>query len=132
MYDGDSFFTLGLAARIGLLMLSGILLLGSLALVYRLCRGRHLLFRVMIAGIIFLGFLWASPQIYYGYYLLIFDGLPRQWVIGLPPSIYEMVEIVSFTGRGRLADHGQGILFWCLLAVALRSRRKRGEHDRAP
>ena len=131
MYEGDSFFTLGMAARIGLLALSLVLMLGAMGLVFWLSKGRKWPIRCVIAVLGFVGFVWASPQVYYAYYRMIFDGLPQQWVIGGPPALVELWQVISFTGRGRLSDHGQGALFWTLLGVALLAKAK-GARDPQP
>ena len=85
MYRDDSFFTLGLLEAAGLLVVTALLVLGVLALARRLCRG-GLGRRLVAAAGLFWVFLWLSPQVYYAYYQLIFDGLPVQIVIGWPPG----------------------------------------------
>lgn len=75
--------------------------------------------RLLAALALFWLFVWLSPQIYYGYYLLIFDGLPIQSVIKLPPGPGHMVRLLTFTEEASLSRHGQGLLGWLLIASAL-------------
>jgi hypothetical protein len=119
MYRDDSFFTLGLVEAVGLLVVSVLLVLGVLALARRLCRGR-LGRRLVAAAGLFWVFLWLSPQVYYAYYQLIFDGLPVQIVIGWPPGAETVLRRLVFAGPATLAAHGQGVLGWGLAVVAVR------------
>jgi hypothetical protein len=121
MYRDDSFFTLGLVEIAGLLVVSVLLVLGVLALARRLCRGR-LGRRLVAAAGLFWVFLWLSPQVYYAYYQLIFDGLPVQIVIGWPPGAETVLRRLAFAGPATLAAHGQGVLGWVLVAGAVRRR----------
>lgn len=132
MYEADSFFTLGTAERLGLLVLSAVLTLGVLYMVFRLARGRRAPVRFAIAAMAFIGFVWLSPQVYYTYYRLIFDGLPSQWVIDGPPSFLDLAAIVTFSGRTQLSDHGQGVLFWAMIGLALWARPAKAENAPEP
>jgi hypothetical protein len=71
--------------------------------------------RVAIAVTLFSLFVWLSPQAYYEYYQLILTGLPRQWVIGQPPTFDELLSLVTFTGPQTISDHSKGGLFWGLI-----------------
>ncbi|MEO1249264.1 MAG: hypothetical protein AAFW76_05430 [Pseudomonadota bacterium] len=86
MYEGDSFFTLSMGGRVGLLLISFALAAAILALAWRLTHERPLPWRLAIAAVLFYLSVWLSPQIYYLYYLLIFDGLPWQIVVKRPPG----------------------------------------------
>jgi len=124
-YAEDSFFTLGLGGRIGLVVLSAVLMILCAALVWRFVRGLGGVWRVLIAAGVFWAFLWLSPQIYYAYYWMIFEDLPVQIVIGAPPGIVEVARLATFTDRASLAHHGQGAFAWLLVLVALMRRRVR-------
>jgi hypothetical protein len=122
MYQGDSLFTLGLLEAAGLLAVTGALVLGVLALARRICRGGPGRRLVAAAGL-FWGFLWLSPQVYYAYYQLIFEGLPVQIVIGWPPGAETVLRRLVFAGPATLAAHGQGVLGWVLVVGAVRRFR---------
>lgn len=121
MYQDDSFFTLGIAGAVGLLVVTALLALGLLALARRVCRGR-LWRRLFWAAALFWAFLWLSPQVYYAYYQIVFHGLPAQVVVGWPPSAEMAVRRLAFSGPSTLAAHGQGLLGWTLAAMAVRPR----------
>jgi len=122
-YAQDSFFTLGLGGRAGLLALSAVLMILSALLVWRLVSGLGRVWRVCVALGVFWAFLWLSPQIYYAYYWLIFEDLPVQLVLGAPPGPAEVLRLVSFTDRVSLAHHSQGVFAWLLVVLALMRRR---------
>jgi hypothetical protein len=124
MYRDDSFFTLGSAETAGLLVVTGLLTLGVLRLARwlyrrRLWRGK-LWRRLLAAAGLFWAFLWLSPQVYYVYYQLIFSGLPVQVVIGWPPGAEMVLRRLLFAGPATLAAHGQGVLGWVLVVLAVR------------
>lgn len=127
LYAEDSFFTLGLGGRIGLVFVSALLAAGCVWFVIWFVHGLGRPVRCLIALAVFYLFVWLSPQFYYMYYLLIFDGLPLQWVIQSPPSWRKIIGLVSFTDRSTLTAHGQGVLWWVLVLVALLRRRPRAE-----
>ena len=121
MYRDDSFFTLGLLEAAGLLVVTALLVLGVLALARRLRRGGLGRRLVAVAGL-FWGFLWLSPQVYYAYYQLIFEGLPVQIVIGWPPGAETVLRRLMFAGPATLAAHAQGVMGWVLAVGAVRWR----------
>ena len=106
-------FTLGLVEAAGVLVVSVLLVLGVLALARR----------VAAAAGLFWVFLWLSPQVYYAYCQIIFDGLPVQIVIGWPPGAETVLRRLAFAGPATLAAHGQGVLGWVLLVGAVRRFR---------
>jgi len=56
-----------------------------------------------------------APQLYYSYYLLVFDALPIQWVLrGVPFSDFLHLMRVA---DGSLADHFTGAVLWMMLVV---------------
>ena len=123
MYRDDSLFTLGLVEAAGVLVVSGLLVIGVLALARRLRRGGLGRRVVAAAAGLFWVFLWLSPQVYYAYYQLIFDGLPVQIVIGWPPGAETVLRRLMFAGPATLAAHGQGVLGWVLVVGAVRRFR---------
>lgn len=118
-YDGDSFFTLSLMGQVGLAALSALLTALTIWLSWRIGRRRRLVTRILnaLAGLYL--FTWLSPQIYYGYYLMIFDGLPLQIVIQTPPSPSGVALLLTFQANASLSDHGKGLLGWLLIAACL-------------
>jgi len=113
MYNQDSFFTLTIPGQVGLLGLS-LVLFGALIWGMTCIRAAWYL-KLVIAVVGFFCFAWFSPQVYYTYYLLLFDGLPIQLVIGSPPSINDIFRLMTFRGQQNLSSHGQGILAWGMI-----------------
>jgi hypothetical protein len=124
MYRSDSFFSLSPLGSIGLAALSAVLALGLLAGLWRAARGRGMILRLGLVGVMFVSFVWLSPQIYYAYYMVIFDDLPVQWV-GRFPDVQTLWQTVSFTGRATLSAHSQGVLFWLMVILASVPRGQR-------
>ena len=125
MYDGDSFFTLTLLQRVGLAGLSVVFALAALAITRVMTVLRPMLLRPPIWAVLFISFVWASPQGYYAYYRLIIDGLPAQSVIGDPPRPEALFALLTFRGPATLSAHSLGILGWAMLVVALLPRRRK-------
>ena len=130
MYAEDSFFTLSLAGRVGLVALSTGLAAALFALArlsFRLVDGvppvKRLLARFGISTGLFWAFVWLSPQVYYLYYQVIFDGLPWQIVIHNPPSLGTLIDLLAFIADKALSDHAKGVLGWCLGLYALLGAR---------
>ena len=123
MYAEDSFFTLTPLQGAGLLVLTGSLSISMLWCVRRVTKHMKTLGRLLVPICVFVLFVWLSPQIYYAYYLSIFEGLPVQVVIGRFPDFEDTLRYASFTGPANLSAHGQGLLFWMMLVVCLIPRR---------
>lgn len=132
MYDGDSFFTLSLWGRAGLLAVSlglAVLWIFAVRIVARAFRfampGPLAVALSLVAwAVLFFAFVWLSPQGYYAYYRLIIDDLPAQWVIKSPPLPGELWAFLSFSGRHNLSAHSTGVLGWVMLLAALWPRRR--------
>ena len=124
MYEDDSFFTLTTGGQIGLLILSASLALLTLWVAWRVMRRSSVFGRLVTALVAFALFVWLSPQVYYTYYLMIFDGLPLQWVIGWP-VLRDIVDLATFTGPANMSAHSQGLLFWVLVLLAIRISKAR-------
>jgi hypothetical protein len=107
MYEEDSFFTLGLLEAAGVLVVSALLTLGMLVVARRLYRGGRTGRRLLWAAALFWVFLWLSPQVYYVYY-------------GWPPGAETVLRRLAFAGPATLAAHGQGVLGWALVVLAVR------------
>lgn len=120
MYDGDSFFTLGIGGQVGLVLLTVVLSVLIIMLTHRVAvMIRWKVWAVVSALTLFWLFVWLSPQVYYFYYLLIIPGLPFQAVVGLPPPAGEtLVDLILFRGDATLSSHGKGALFWIMAATA--------------
>ncbi|GFE64702.1 hypothetical protein [Litoreibacter roseus] len=116
MYEGDSFFTLSPLGQAGLLVLSVLLAIFTIIIARKAMRGWS---APLLAIMVFYGFVWLSPQLYYQFYRVIIDGLPQQWVVGQPPSVELIFDILSFQGPSNLSFHGQAILGWCLIILSL-------------
>ena len=119
MYEGDSFFTLSPLGQVGLVLLSVALATATVWLAWRVALRSRLITRALIGLGVYMVFAWVSPQLYYSYYLMIFDGLPIQWVIKWPPEMMRAVAEFTFTDRSSLAAHGRGILGWLCVLVPL-------------
>ncbi len=119
LYDGDSFFTLSALQQVGLLAVTLVLSGAVLAIVARASRPLPVFVGMLLGCLIFYIFVWLSPQAYYAYYLQIFDSLPLQWVVGLPPGPELPLRLLSFTSDQNLSAHGQGLLGWLLILAPL-------------
>ncbi len=119
MYEGDSFFTLTVLERAGLVLWSLAMVAGSLWLMRIAVRRAHWAVRLAGAAVAFWAFVWLSPQLYYAYYLMIFDGLPLQIVVRWPPGPGALIELLGFQTRATLSEHSKGVLGWIMVAVAL-------------
>ncbi len=124
MFSNDSFFTLGIIERVGLFTLSLILATTTVLFLIKLCKNKILTIRIAIALVLFFFFTWLSPQIYYTYYLTIFDGLPVQVVIKKPPSFMNLINILFFRYEANLSAYSVGVLGWVLIYSAVRPFKK--------
>jgi len=127
LYESDSFFTLSLGGQIGLAVLSALLFALMMYVARRWTKGRHIGFRIGIALALFWAFVWLSPQIYYTYYLVIFDGLPLQVVVQRPPSAAKIFGLMCFAEESNLSAHSQGVLCWGMVLRSFFSSPQRSE-----
>lgn len=125
MYDGDSFHTLTMWGQIGLAFVSLFLAAIALGFTWLLVQRRPLIIRVPVWIVAFITFVWASPQGYYTYYRMIFDGLPAQSVIKAPPPPQEILALLTFTGPFTMSAHSAGILGWLMFVVAVWPQRRK-------
>lgn len=125
MYAGDSFFTLTPGGQAGLVALSGVLGLAMVWLTWWLTRRRGIAIRLAVWAVLFVAYLWLSPQVYYFYYRLIIDGLPLQWVIGPWPDP-GVIGPELFPARRSMAADARAALGITMLLAALASGLDRG------
>lgn len=120
MFSGDSFFTLSLLERAGLLALSLFLSIACILAVFFVSRRK--LARIALALVLFVLFVWVSPQIYYFYYIAIFDEIPWQIVIKRLPAPGDLFRMIFFADLNTLSEISQGMLFWVMVAVGFAPR----------
>ncbi|WP_085908004.1 hypothetical protein [Kiloniella majae] len=122
-YEGDSFYTLELLESLGVIAITIIL---SFSVLFLALKKSYLLYQIAkkynerleiitfsdiaLNLIIFSLFIWLSPQIYYAYYYIIFDGLPIQIVIKKFPDFLALTKVITLTDKANLSLHGQGLL----------------------
>ena len=118
MYEGDSFFTLSWAGRLGLVGLSTLLAAVLIAAPQAARRRSGSAAVGVTTGLLaFWLFLWLSPQVYYGYYRTLFQGLSAQLVVKDPPGPAQLFSTLTFRAKPTLAAHGAGALGWALVAA---------------
>ncbi len=122
-YAQDSLFTLDSGGIAGVLILASILTALVIAVTWGVSRKQVLPIRLLVAAVVFAGFEWLSPQVFYEFYKTIIDGLPTQWVIRLP-TLQGLLDLITFRGHPSLSSHGRGGLFWVLMIVALLAGRR--------
>ncbi len=122
--ENDSFFTLTPSGRAGLVMLSAVFLAALYWLLAvktrwlrRRWRGRGALIAVdiVLGWLIYLAAYHLSPQLYYSYYLTLFDTLPAQWVIDAEVDWGALRAIVIPGAKDRLSDLLASAGFWAVL-----------------
>lgn len=117
MYEGDSFFTLTVAGRVGLVSISSCLALLWLWAAYEMRRFPRIAAGACALALMWL-FIWLSPQIYYMYYRLLFDDLPLQWVARWP-EVSGFFTTLLFRGRATLSAHSLALLGWVTISIAI-------------
>lgn len=123
MYDGDSLFSLTMAARFGLVLLSTGLAALTAAAFIKVTFRLGWPVRLLLALVFLWVFVWLSPQIFYLYYMVLFDDLVLQNVVQLPPWPSQIMHLLSFTGKTALSQHATGLLGWGLIALAVLGER---------
>lgn len=126
MYENDSFLTLSIIERIGLLGVTLVLSIALIWLFWKTIYWVNVWLRPFLALVFLYVFIWLSPQIYYLYYLVIFDFLDLKNVIHPPFNPLILANLLTFTESGKLADHGKGVLGWILIALSFLHLRKTG------
>lgn len=124
MYEADTFFNLSILGRIGLGALSITLFALTVAAFYFVAKRMSLASRIVTAMVFLWAFIWLSPQIYYLYYLLLFDGLELQNVIHRPPSAHEIWTIMTFSDKAWLSSHAKALLGWAMILLSFLLMRK--------
>lgn len=125
MYAEDSFFTLNMPSQIGLVFVSLVLAAIALGATRLLVWHRPVVLRAPVWFVVFVSFVWLSPQGYYTYYRLIIDGLPKQSVLGPLPPPEDLLGLMTFTGPVTLAAHATGVLGWVMLLAAFWPQRRK-------
>lgn len=127
-WPGDSFHTLFVHERVIVAALATALALIYLRLVDRLARlvlkrvaARALAapLAVTAAVAIFIVGFALSPQVFYAYYRLVFEGLPAQWVINPGLTLERLRNALVFPSDGALADQAAALLFWTGVGLAV-------------
>ena len=126
MYENDSFLTLSIIERIGLLCVTLLLSIALIWLFWKAIYRINVWLRPFLALVFLYLFIWLSPQIYYLYYLVIFDFLDFKNVIHPPFNPLTLFNLLTFSESGKLADHGKGVLGWILIALSFLHLRKTG------
>ncbi len=119
MYEGDTFFSLTMTARVGLVLVSmGLAALTAAAFIKITCRMVWPL-RLLLAPAVLWVFVWLSPQAFYLCYMLLFDHLPLQNVVQSPPRPSQIAHLLGFSGNAALSHHATGLLGWGLIILAI-------------
>lgn len=118
MYENDSFLTLSTAERIGLVSVTLLLSFLLIWLFWMTKKHVNIWIRPLLALVFLYLFIWLSPQIYYLYYLIIFDFLDIKNVIHPPFNPLTLLNLLAFSESEKLADHGKGILGWILIILS--------------
>lgn len=131
MYENDSFFTLSLLGQGGLLFVSITFAVLVLFVCWLMTRRLRWFLSLPIAVILFFAFVWLSPQVYYAYYLTLFE---LEWgrVIQQPPTPLFLAKLLLFSERANLSFHSQGMLGWGLILVSLMKFRTHDETTPMP
>lgn len=133
-YEDDDFWTLGLAGRAGLALVS-LCLIAALPAgagwVSRRIAARRADWRARAAGDAAFkaaacgALLWASPQAFYLFYRAIIPALPPQWVLRAPDAERALAAL-AFAPDGRAAAHLAAAVFWGLILQAIRAQTRGG------
>jgi hypothetical protein len=124
MYEGDTFFNLTILGRSGLVALSITLFVVTMTAFYVIAKRISLVTRIVTAMVFLWAFIWLSPQIYYLYYIFLFEGLPLQNVIHQPPNAQEILSIMTFTSDAWLSAHAKAVLGWAMILLSFWLARK--------
>lgn len=125
-YPNDSFWTLGLVGRSGVIAISGLGIAGFFLLSAaksrvilcwkRSATGTAWAFLDTSFGLFGFAVVYSlSPQAFYAFYRLLFPGLPIQWVIDSALNVDQLRGIATFSSDGSLSDHLAGITLWAIV-----------------
>ena len=132
-YTGDSFWTLGIGGRLGVIVIS----ITGFALIFALLslrpttpKGLPPVVRVLsrcVLGCVIYGFLYSvSPQLFYTFYRFIFPDLPVQIVVSDAFDLARIAKSISLQTGGSLSDHLAGLGFWAILPFTIWVCGRRG------
>lgn len=125
-YAGDSFWTLDAKGRAGVMVIAAV----GLSLVFWAITAKtkawaphfgtaFLPVDIGLGWIIFAVAFAVSPQVFYIFYQLHFDGLPQQWVISGPKSVARLAEAIDLRNAGQISDDLAGVVFWAIVPYTL-------------
>lgn len=123
MSGAESFYALTPLGRIGLLTLSVALCVAMIFLTRVIVTGWPLIARVMLSLILLWAFIWLSPQVFFSFYSLFFDEVPKGWVVKGPPPIGMAIRVITFTGPADVMHHAQGALGILMVFSAIVAKR---------
>ena len=132
-YAGDSFWTLGIGGRLGVIVIS----ITGFALIFALLsvrpttpKGLPPVVRVLsrcVVGCVIYGFLYSvSPQLFYTFYWFIFPDLPVQIVVSDAFDLGHIAKSIILQTGGSLSDHLAGLGFWAILPFTVWVCGRRG------
>ncbi|KNG94154.1 hypothetical protein [Pseudaestuariivita atlantica] len=124
IYEQDTFFHLTGLGQLGLVFVSLVLAGVTFSLALKLMRGGSLWVRVGVALVVYVAFVWLSPQVYYQYFRILIEGLPSQIVLDPYPDIEAALRRLVFLDTPTISHHAQGFLGWGLIALAVGGRRR--------
>ena len=117
-YEGDSFATLSLTGKIGVIAIST----AGLAAIYAVCAAKTgrllrdqptrpaLVVLDVIVSICIFGLIYAvSPQVFYTFYQFLFPDLPDQNVLRWPLALEQFRSAIALAPTGSLSSHLAGI-----------------------
>lgn len=123
-YPGDSFWTLGIGGRSGVVAISfggfAALFAGCAVLLRRVPVGPGWTCGAIAAGLLAYAIIYSvSPQVFYSFYRLIFPGLPTQWVIDGMLDFARLSAAIDLRTAASLSDDLAGVGFWALIPFVL-------------
>ena len=130
-YSGDTLYNLSLAGRVGLVLLTVLLVVLLISLSLRKSRWLQQLPRtrpgaafallaadLLLTLVLFVLAVMLVPQVYYTYYLLLFDFLTQQWVIK-PSRLVRLWQSLSMDSNAGSSLHAIGFTGWWLLVLTV-------------
>lgn len=132
-YSGDTLHNLSLIGRIGLVLLTLVLvvLLISVSMVksrmlQQMPRASHgaaaaiFMMDLLLTFLLFAAAVTLVPQVYYTYYLLLFDFLDQQWIIK-PSALVRAWHSLSMSAQAGSSSHAVGFSGWWLMVIVILS-----------
>jgi hypothetical protein len=127
-YPQDSYWTLGLAGRVGVLAISLVGISAFYGLLWvairRFSARTRLVLTVVCGGFGFVLLQALAPQAFYAFYRFIFPDLPQQWVVGHVFDLDQLRALASMPKGGSLSDHLAGMAFWAVCPFAVWAHKR--------